>query len=78
MFEHPGEIDPTQVAPGILEVTYTLDGDCGEVTEVEEIQVGLTPNINTGNVGALCPFSDPVQLGERLGEERGLRTAVDA
>ena len=58
----PGEIDPTQVAPGILEVTYTLDGDCGEVTEVEEIQVGLTPNINTGNVGALCPFSDPVQL----------------
>ena len=58
----PGEIDPTQVAPGILEVTYTLVGDCGEVTEVEEIQVGLTPNINTGNVGALCPFSDPVQL----------------
>ncbi|MGB1618910.1 MAG: hypothetical protein ACPHBM_04755, partial [Flavobacteriales bacterium] len=44
------------------EVTYTLVGDCGEVTEVEEIQVGLTPNINTGNVGALCPFSDPVQL----------------
>jgi len=58
----PGEIDPTQVAPGLFEVTYTLMGDCGEVTEVQEIQVGLTPNINTGNVGALCPFSDLVQL----------------
>ena len=57
-----GEIDPSQVAPGLLEVAYTLDGDCGEVTEVEEIQVGLTPFINTGNVGALCPFSEPVQL----------------
>ncbi|MBK12902.1 MAG: hypothetical protein CL849_05165 [Crocinitomicaceae bacterium] len=58
----PGQIDPTQAPPGILEVTYTIDGDCGEVTEVQEVQVGLTPNINTGNVGALCPFSDPVQL----------------
>ena len=46
----------------MLEVSYTLDGDCGEVTEVEELQVGLTPNVNTGSVGALCPFADPVQL----------------
>lgn len=58
----PGQIDPTQVAPGTLEVSYTIQGDCGEVTEVQEVQVGLTPNVNTGNVGALCPFSDPVQL----------------
>ena len=58
----PGEIDPAQVAPGTLEVSYTIVGDCGEVTEVQEVQVGLTPIINTGNVGALCPFSDPVQL----------------
>ena len=58
----PGEIDPSQVAPGMLEVSYTIQGDCGDVTEVQEIQVGLTPNVNTGNVGALCPFSDPVQL----------------
>ena len=57
-----GEIDPAQVAPGTLEVSYTLVGDCGEVTEVQEVQVGLTPNVNTGNVGALCPFSDPVSL----------------
>ena len=58
----PGQIDPTQVAPGTLEVSYTIQGDCGEVTEVQEVQVGLTPNVNTGNVGALCPFSEPVQL----------------
>ena len=42
--------------------SYTIQGDCGEVTEVQEVQVGLTPNVNTGNVGALCPFSEPVQL----------------
>lgn len=58
----PGQLDPSQSPPGILEVTYTIDGDCGEVTEVQEVQVGLTPNVNTGSVGALCPFSDPVQL----------------
>ena len=57
-----GAIDPSQASPGILEVSYTLVGDCGEVTEVEELQVGLTPNVNTGTVGALCPFADPVQL----------------
>lgn len=57
-----GTIDPSQTPPGILEVSYTLLGDCGEITEVEEIQVGLTPNINTGSVGGLCPFADPVQL----------------
>lgn len=57
-----GQIDPAQVAPGTLEVTYTVMGDCGEVTEVQEIQSGLTPNVNTGNVGALCPFSEPVNL----------------
>jgi gliding motility-associated-like protein len=57
-----GEIDPAQVAPGTLEVSYTLFGDCGEVTVVQEVQSGLTPNVNTGNVGALCPFSDPVSI----------------
>lgn len=57
-----GTIDPAQVPPGFLEVSYTIVGDCGEVTEVQEIQAGLTPNVNTGNVGALCPFADPVQL----------------
>ena len=57
-----GTIDPAQAPPGVLEVTYTLQGDCGEVTEVEELQVGLTPNVNTGSVGALCPFADPIQL----------------
>ena len=57
-----GSIDPSQASPGILEVSYTLTGDCGEVTEVEELQVGLTPNVNTGSIGALCPFAEPVQL----------------
>ena len=57
-----GTIDPTQVPPGILEVSYTISGDCGDVTEVQEIQAGLTPNVNTGNVGGLCPFADAVQL----------------
>ena len=57
-----GSIDPSQAPPGILEVAYTIQGDCGDVTEVQEVQVGLTPNVNTGNVGALCPFADPVQL----------------
>lgn len=57
-----GSIDPSQAPPGTLEVSYTIQGDCGDVTEVEQVQVGLTPNVNTGNVGALCPFADPVQL----------------
>lgn len=57
-----GSIDPSQASPGLLEVSYTIQGDCGEVTEVQEVQVGLTPNINTGSVGGLCPFADPVQL----------------
>ncbi len=60
--DQDGTIDPAQAPPGVLEVTYTLQGDCGEVTEVEELQVGLTPNVNTGSVGALCPFADPIQL----------------
>lgn len=57
-----GEIDPALASPGLLEVTYTIEGDCGDLTEVEAVQVGLTPNVNTANVGALCPFSEPVQL----------------
>ena len=57
-----GTIDPAQAPPGFLEVSYTIEGDCGEVTEVQQVQVGLTPNVNTGNVGGLCPFADPVQL----------------
>ena len=72
----PGEIDPTQVAPGTLEVSYTIQGDCGEVTEVQEVQVGLTPNVNTGNVGALCPFSDPVQLRAHRVVDPGLPIAA--
>lgn len=58
----PGQLDPSQAPPGLLDVSYTIQGTCGEVVEVQQIQVGLTPNVNTAAVGALCPFSDPIQL----------------
>ena len=57
-----GMLDPSQLAPGALDVTYTLPGDCGEVTETETIQVAFTPQVNTASVGDLCPFGDPVDL----------------
>ena len=60
--DNDGVLDPEQVAPGALEITYTMDGDCGEVTETATIQIAVTPQVNTGAVGDLCPFGDPVDL----------------
>lgn len=60
--DNNGVLDPSELAPGGLDVTYTLAGDCGDVTETETIQIGFTPQVNTGLVGDLCPFGDPVEL----------------
>jgi gliding motility-associated-like protein len=61
-----GEFDPTQAAPGVNTITYTVTGTCAS-SDSEPINVIAAPDPGTNGNANLCTTDAPVDLATILG-----------